>query len=134
MAQNAGQWLGRNIGKVGALGTNVGLGGTAAGLGTAAAGVGVAATGNLPTGLGIDFLGLVIADISAQITAYSGLVTVAGATISSVSGSGKAAVVEGLARLSTRSIPSGPIKDFVSEAISKSLDAVVPEVRSCRPS
>lgn len=133
MAQNAGQWLGDKIGKLGALGTNIGLGGTAVGLGTMGVGIGVGATGNLPVGLGIGFVGLGITAISAEVTAYSGLVTVGGATISAISGSGKPAIVEGLARLSTRIIPSGPIKDFAAEAISKGLNAVVPEVRSCTP-
>jgi hypothetical protein len=133
MGQNAGQWLGKNIAKLGALGTNAGLAGTAVGLGTTAVGVGVGATGNLPTGLTIGFVGLGITSISAQVTAYSGLVTVGGATISAISGSGKPALVEGLTRLSTKAIPSGALKDFVSEGISKGLNSVVPEVKSCRP-
>ena len=102
-------------------------------MGTTAVGVGVGATGNLPAGLEIGFVGLAITEKSAELTALSGFVTVGGATISAFSGSGKPAIVEGLTRLSTKVIPSGPIKDFVSEAISKGLNAVVPEVRACTP-
>lgn len=132
-AQNAGQWLGRNIAKIGALGTNVGLGGTAVGVVTTGAGIAIGATGDLPVGLAVGFVGLGIVDVSAEITAYSGLITVAGASISAISGSGKPAAVEGLSRLSTSIIPPGPIRDFASDGMSKLLNLVVPDIQSCKP-
>ena len=132
-AQKAGQWLGSAIGKVGSFGTNVGLGTTAVGIGTTGLGIGIGATGNLPVGLGVGLAGLGTIDIGAQITGYSGLVTAAGATISAISGAGKPAIVEGLSRASTAIIPAGPIKDFAQEAVSRGLNAIVPEVDACTP-
>ncbi|CAM5272124.1 putative protein OS=Sphingobium scionense OX=1404341 GN=GGQ90_004439 PE=4 SV=1 [Sphingobium scionense] len=132
-AQKAGQWLGDNVGKVGSLATNLGLTATTAGGGLFLAGMGQIGRGNFVGGLRTGMLGFIAMEKGAELTGVGGLITAGGGVISAVSGSGKPATVEGLTRLSTSLLPSGPIKDFASEAISKGLDAVIPDIRSCAP-
>ncbi|MEJ2411272.1 MAG: hypothetical protein P8Y48_18745 [Novosphingobium sp.] len=69
---------------------------------------------------------------SAEITAVGGLISTSGAIISTLSGSGKAGVVDSVTRLSTMYVPNGPVKDFAAQAISTGLNAIVPEIEACR--
>lgn len=68
---------------------------------------------------------------AAQVTLYGGIVAACGATFA-ISGSGKKAVSQLAAISLTSKLPSGWLKDALSEGISDLANAVLPEIKSCQ--
>lgn len=65
-------------------------------------------------------------------TSVGSAITVSGATLTALSGSGKESATQLGAIALTRRIPKGLGRETASKAISESLNSVLPEFKSCR--
>jgi RHS repeat-associated protein len=124
-AQRGGQAVGKFATEVGGLTTQLGIG---LGLGSTA----LAAYGAKKGNWGLVLLGVYGLEGAAKLTGAGGMITAGGATLSAVSGSGKNAAIELAVLSATFKLPSGVVKETISEVASNTLGAIVPEIEACR--
>jgi hypothetical protein len=123
--QKAAQRLGSQAVRLGGISVKAGVVGQVTGLGIATIG---ASRLNPNVTIGGGYLTYQ----ASKVTLFGGLLTAGGATLMTIGGSGKEAVVELTSRALTRAVPAGPSRDAFAQILEPAIRFVVPDIKACR--